>query len=174
MNIKETLLEDNVYSKATIMEVATYACSSEKRFRELMLCFLANNYRLAQRAAWCVGWTAKIKPAMIVPHVKALVEQLERNDKHVAVIRNSVRVLESIDIPEVYHGDVMNACFKFIESPSVPAAIKAFSLTTLYNLSKIYPEIKAELKLIIEDRMPHETAAFKSRGKKILKMISKT
>jgi hypothetical protein len=62
----------------------------------------------------------------------------------------------------------MNACFGFIENPTIPIAIKAFSLTTLYNLCKTYPEIKPELKLIIEDRWDTETAAFKSRGKKIL------
>jgi len=39
----------------------------------------------------------------------------------------------------------------------------------LQNLSKIYPEIKQELKTIIEDRWDHESAAFKSRAKKILK-----
>ena len=133
-----------------------------------MKCFLANDYRLAQRAAWSVSWAARKKPEMIRPHIKSLVAQLNGTDVHDAVIRNSVRVLEAIDIPEVFHGDVMNACFKFIESSVTPVAIKAFSLTTLYNLSKIYPEIKPELKLIIEERMPHETAAFKSRGEKIL------
>jgi hypothetical protein len=80
--------------------------------------------------------------------------------------------LEDIEIPEEYHADVMNACFGFIEKPSTPVAIKAFSLTTLGNLSKYYPEIKQELKLIIEDRIDTETAAFKSRAKKILKSFS--
>ena len=83
------------------------------------------------------------------------------------MIRNSIRVLEAIDIPEKFHGDVMNVCFQFIETPATPIAIKAFSLTTLFNLSKTYPEIKLELKLIIEERRDTETAAFKSRGRKI-------
>lgn len=90
---------------------------------------------------------------------------------HEAVIRNSVPVLEEIEIPELLQGDVMNACFGFIEKPSVPAAIKAFSLTTLFNLSKYYPEIKGELKLIIENNWNHESAAFKSRGRKILNAL---
>ena len=65
----------------------------------------------------------------------------------------------------------MNACFRFIETPSTPVAIKAFSLTTLFNLTKIYSVIKTELKMIIENNMDNETAAFKSRGKKILKAL---
>jgi len=115
---------------------------------------------------------ARQKPALIKPYIKDLVAQLSRTDVHNAVIRNSVRILEAIEIPEKLHGDVMNACFGFIEKASTPAAIKAFSLTTLSNLSNYYPEIKQELKLIIEERWNIETPAFKARAKKILKTIS--
>lgn len=171
MNIKEALLDNSTYSKEQILKISEYACAFAKNFKELMQCFLSNEYRLAQRAAWSVSWAAKKKPAIIVPHIKTLVAQLSRTDVHDAVIRNSVRVLQDIEIPEALHGDVMNACFQFIEKPAIAIAIKAFSLTTLFNLSKIYPEIKPELKLIIEDRIDNETAAFKSRAKKILKAL---
>ena len=171
MNIREALLEDKTQNKERALQVAEYACSSSKRFEELMQCFLANEYRLAQRAAWSVSWAAKKNPAMIKPHLNKLVEQLSRTEVHDAVIRNSIRILEEIEIPEPLHGKVMNACFEFVEQPATPIAIKAFALTTLFNLSKHYPEIKPELKLIIEDRIDNETAAFKSRGKKILKQL---
>lgn len=154
------------------MEITNYATSSKGNFRELMQCFLSNEYRLAQRAAWSVSWVAKQKPELVYPYIKDFVAQLNRTDVHDAIIRNSVRVLEEIEIPKKYHGEVMNSCFHFIENPATPAAIKAFSLTTLFNLSKFYPEIKSELKLIIEDRWHSEKAAFRSRGKKILKEFS--
>ena len=67
----------------------------------------------------------------------------------------------------------MNNCFSFIESNTTAVAIRAFSFTTLYNLSKLYPEIENELKLVIEERWNNETAAFKSRAKKILKELNK-
>jgi hypothetical protein len=98
-----------------------------------------------------------------------LTEQLARKDVHPAVIRNSVRILQKIEIPEAFHGKLMHSCFGLIETPETPVAIKAFSLTILQHLSKYYPEIQQELKLIIEERWAHETAAFKSRAKKILK-----
>ena len=63
----------------------------------------------------------------------------------------------------------MNTCFDYIISPTQKAAIKAFSLTLLQNLSKQYPDIKQELKTVIQDRWDFETAAFRSRTKKILK-----
>ncbi len=171
MILRDELLREKVHSKAHATEITHYACSSPKHFKELMDCFLCNDYRITQRAAWSVSWAGRARPDLIKPYIKQLVAQLSRNDVHNAVIRNSIRVLEMTDIPEDCHAAVMNACFTFIENPNTPAAIKAFSLTTLYNLSTYYPEIKPELKLIIEMLWDGETPAFKSRGRNILKAI---
>lgn len=172
MNIREELVREKNHSKTKALKIAEFASASPKQFYTLMQCFLANEYRLAQRAAWSVSWVAKKNPLLIAPYIKDLVAQLSRKDVHDAVIRNSVRILQNTTIPESLHGDLMNNCFNFIESPTTPIAIKAFSLTTLFNLSKLYPEINNELKLIIEERWNNETAAFKSRGKKILKVLN--
>ena len=166
MILRDEILKE--HSKSHALIIANYACESKKNFKELMECFLDDEYRLAQRAAWSVSWAAKKRPGMIYPHIKDLVSVLNKKNVHDAVIRNSVRVLQEIEIPEKYHGEVMNACFQFLEKPSTAVAIKAFSLTTLFNLSKKYPGIKSELELIINDRLDYETAAFKSRAKKIL------
>ncbi len=55
---------------------------------------------------------------------------------HDAVIRNSVRILQQIEIPESLHGELMNSCFQLLEEPLTPVAIKAFSITTLFYLGK--------------------------------------
>lgn len=172
MNIREELLKEKIHSKQQALKVSAYACSSAENFKELMQCFLSNEYRLAQRAAWSVSWAAQKKPAIIQPYIQDLIAQLPRKDVHDAVIRNSIRILQKIKIPGEFHADLMNNCFAFIESNTTPVAIKAFSLTTLYILSAVYPEIKNELKLIIEERWNYETAAFRSRGNLILKKLN--
>ncbi len=87
---------------------------------------------------------------------------------HNAVKRNTMRLLQQIEIPKPLQGEVMNCCFNFIEDPKEAVAVKAPSLAVLENLSKLYPEILPEIKLIIEARWAYETAAFKSRAKKIV------
>ena len=171
MNIREALQLE--HSRDNAMRIAHFAVTSPEHFKELMECFATNEYRLSQRAAWSVSWAARHKPEMVKPYIELLVSRLQLTQVHPAVIRNTVRILELIDIPERYHGIVMDSCFKFIASPQTPVAIKAFSLTTLYNLSRVYPEIQSELHLIIEERWATETAAFRSRGKKILTAIHK-
>ena len=44
-----------------------------------------------------------------------------------------------------------------------------FSLTVLANLSKKYPEIIPEIKVLIEEQLPHQSTGFKSRANKLLK-----
>ena len=46
----------------------------------------------------------------------------------------------------------MNLCFDYLIDPTEKIAAKAFSLTVLQNLAKLYPEIKQDLKTVIEDR----------------------
>ncbi len=66
----------------------------------------------------------------------------------------------------------MALCFEYIASPTEAVAVKAFSLSILQNLSKHYPEIRQEIVLIINERCPYETAAFRVRAKKVLKNMA--
>ena len=167
MSIREEILQE--HSKEQSTRIAKQVCNSKALFKELMQCFLGNEKTVAQRASWIVSIAAKMNPEIIKPYIKDLVSMMQRKDVHNALIRNSVRVLGKMDIPEPFHGEVMNTCFQFIEDPKTLPAIKAFSITILHNLSKQYPEILHELKLIIHERWDTETAAFKSRGRKIIK-----
>jgi len=171
MDIKEALFAE--HSKQQAITVANYACQSKDNMQQLINCLLSDDTIVAQRAAWSIGWSVKINVASLLPFIDLLIPLIERKDVHDALIRNVMIFLESIEIPEKYHGIVMNACFNFIESPATPPAIKAYSMTTVYNLSRLYPEILQELKAIIENNWENETPAFKSRGKRILKAIKR-
>jgi hypothetical protein len=134
-----------------------------------MKLFFEGEYRVTQRAAWPMSCCVKNHPELIKPYFRKLLDNLKKKDLHDAVARNTVRLLQEADIPKKYHGKLMSICFDFIQANETPIAVKTFSLTILQNLSKQYAEILPELKLIIEERWEHETAAFRSRGKKILK-----
>lgn len=108
-------------------------------------------------------------PALINKHFSRLIKNLHQQGLHDAVKRNTLRLLQHLQIPQELEGEIMDICFTYILSPETAVAIKAFSLTVLHNLSKKYPEILPEIKLIIDERWNYESAAFKSRAKKILK-----
>lgn len=171
MNLRETILEE--HSKKQTDKIVSWVGSSQARFDELFSLFITNEYRVAQRAAWPLSYIVIEHPSLIRKHFGTLLNNLKKPGIHDAVKRNTVRLLQDISIPKRYHGQVMDTCFEYISSPAEPAAIKAFSLTVLSNLSKEYPDIIPEIKLIIEEYYDKETAAFKVRAKRFLSSLKK-
>ena len=169
MNLRETILKE--HSKANCTRIVKWIGSDQKKFDELFGLFLYDEYRVVQRAAWPLSNAAMAHPQLIKKHFGKLIRNLGKPGLHDAVKRNTVRLLQDVPIPERFHGGVMNICFDYIQSPDETAAVKAFSLTILEKFSVQYPEIKNELKTIIEDRWNYEKAAFRSRAKKILKRL---
>jgi len=172
MNLKDTLLKE--HSKAQCDKITNYIGSDKKKFADLMKLFFEGEYRVTQRAAWPMSYCVRNHPELITPYFKKLIDKLGTSGEHDAVIRNIVRLLQDVQIPEKFHGQVMTLCFDFIQSNETAVAIKAFSLSILKNLSKQYPEITSEIKTIIEERWEHETAAFRSRAKPFLKQEPKS
>lgn len=170
MDLLQLLREE--HSKRQTDRIVDWISDDKKRFAQLIELFFRGEYRITQRAAWPLSYCVRRHPGLIAPYYKRLLDNLGRKDIHVAVIRNTVRLLQDVSIPKRFHGQVMSACFDFIQAPETPIAVKAFSLTILSNLATEYPEIRAELKLIIEEQWEHAAPAFRSRAKKILSTVT--
>lgn len=169
MNLRQEILKE--HSKGHCTKIVKWIGSSQQRFDELFCLFLQEEYRVTQRAAWPMSYCVIANPSFIKKHWKKLINNLKKPDLPDAVKRNSIRFLQNMEIPEKYQGDLMDICFKYLESPTEALAIKVFSMSVLGNLAKTYPDIKPELKLIIEEQLPQQTAGFKSKAKKILRML---
>jgi hypothetical protein len=96
---------------------------------------------------------------------------LKRPDIHDAVKRNTIRLLQYIDIPKSLYGRVADLCFASLLRKTEPVAIKAFSITVLAKLTEHEPDLKNELKLILEDQLPYSSPAFRVRAVRFLKGI---
>ncbi|MEN9569574.1 MAG: hypothetical protein RL172_805 [Bacteroidota bacterium] len=171
MNLRLEILAE--HSKAQCNKIVQWVGDDDQRFEALFQLFLKDEYRVVQRAAWPVSYCVQAHPQLMNKRLGKLLKHLEQPGIHDAVKRNSVRLLQHIDIPVRYQGRVMNICFNYVYEPGLPVAIKAFALTVLGNLALQYPEIIPEITLLIETELPHQTAAFTSRAKKLLKQFSR-
>ena len=166
MILKEQILKE--HSRKQCDKIVNWVGDDAKKFNELFHLFLHSEYRVTQRAAWPLSYCAIVHPYFMKHHFQELLDNLKKPDLHNLIKRNTVRLLQEVVIPEKYEGDVMETCFKYLESPDEAVAIKAFSLTVLQRIAKKYPEIIPEIKLIVEEHLPHQGAAFKSRAKNFL------
>jgi hypothetical protein len=167
MNLRATILAE--HSKKQCDTIVAWVGDDQKRFNELFELFLNSEYRVTQRAAWPLSYCVMAHPHFIKPHYGKLIANLKKPSLHDAIKRNTVRMLQVVDIPEKHEGDIMDICFQYLQSPGEPVAIKVFSITVLNNLSKKYPDIIPEIKLLIEEQLPGQTAAFRSRAKQFFK-----
>ena len=169
MNLLEEL--SVVHSKKRALEIANYVLT-ENKFDELMDIFFNAHYRINQRAAYILSLHYEKDQTTILPYVEAIVLNLKKPNLTDAVKRNTIRILQFIDIDEKLEGETYDICFNFLISKDEPIAIKAFSMRVLANICKNHPELKHELIPIIEDMIPYGSPGIKSRGKKILKELN--
>lgn len=170
MDLRTEILSEN--SRAQSLRIATWIGPHPERFAAVIHLFLHDEYRVVQRAAWIVSFVAKKYPALLAPHLPAMVARMEEPGMPVAVKRNVLRILQYLPVPESLQGPVMNSCFAFLEDPLEAVAVKAFSMTVLANLAKDYPDIKNEIRLLIAAELENNpTPAIRSRARKVLKAI---
>jgi hypothetical protein len=170
MNIKKELLKE--HSKRQTLKIVNYIGDSPDRFKELIHIFLAGPYRVTQRAAWSLSCCVEKNPDLILPYLNVIFKMLDRNDTHDAVKRNIVRLLQFIEIPKKYYGYVVDKCFALMNVKE-PIAVRVFSMQVLCNVAMKVPDLKKELKLVIEDQLPYASAGFIARAKKVLKELEK-
>ncbi|MCW3465449.1 hypothetical protein [Chitinophaga nivalis] len=170
MELRTAILTE--HSRAQSLQIAAWIGNNPQRVDALIQLLLHDEYRVVQRAAWIASFVAEKYPALILPHLPAMVARMEAEDIPVAVKRNVLRILQFLPVPAALHGAVMNTCFIFLEDPAEAVAVKVFSMTVLANLATTYPEIKNEIRLLITDQLEHNpSAGFRSRAKKVMAMI---
>lgn len=165
MDFREALLAE--HSKRQTMKIVQYIDGDPKRFAELMKLFLGDIYRLSQRSAWAVNYCAEHHHELVKPYFGKLIQQLERDDVHVAVRRNVARMLQFVDIPNRYRGRIFDACYNLVDDADQPVAVKVFAMTVAARIGKDNPELLSELKLVVDKYLPHSTAGFRSRARQI-------
>jgi hypothetical protein len=163
MDLRDEILKE--HSKKQCNKIVKWVGNNQEKFNALFHLFLNSEYRVTQRAGWPLSYCAIAHPELMKGNYEKLLNNLDKPHLHNSIKRNTVRLLQAVDIPTKYDGPVMEICFKYLESPDEAVAIKAFSLTVLGKLAKKYPEIIPEIRLMIEEQLPRQSAAFKSRAK---------
>lgn len=170
MNLEKELSEG--HSKLLTDRIVKFIGADQERFKALVKVFLKGPYRLTQRAAWPLSYCIRNHPLLLNKHYKPILTMLDKPGIHDAVKRNIMRLLQFVEIPTRYQGEVIERCFHLMDTKE-PVAVRVFAMTVLANLSRQYPDLKNELKLVIGDQLPFASAAYLSRSKKILRQLEK-
>jgi len=156
-------------SRKQVEKIVKYVGGDAARFALIVSVFLRGPYRLTQRAAQPLGYCVERYPELIAPHLKKILDLLDQPDAPVAVKRNMLRMLQFTELPKKFQGRIIQRCFDLLMDKREPVAVHVFAMSVLNRLVQDIPEMKQELRLIIEDRLPYASPAFISRARKVLR-----
>ncbi len=172
MNLREAILQE--HSRAHTLAISQWVGDNPKRIDALMQLFMHDEYRVVQRTAWIVSYVARAQPGLMAPYLPAMIQRMQDNTTHVAVKRNELRILQDVELPEPLHGELMHTCFDLVINPAETIAVRAFALGILGRLALVYPEIRNELLLVIEDLQTQDpTAGLRSKTRQVLHMLQR-
>ncbi len=166
MNLRQNILKEN--SRKQAEKIAEWVLKDVKRLPELLQMLEDEDKTVVQRAAYPLGILGEIRPHLFIKWIPKIIRLLQ-NPRHNSVARNLYRVLSFLKIPEKHQTALLDQALADLANPKSPVAVQVFSMTVAANIADPFPEIREEVKDVIEMGMENGSAGYKSRGKKILK-----
>jgi hypothetical protein len=127
---------------------------------------------IPMRASWALEGIDLKFPHRVNPFIKSLIKSI-RTCKHSGTRRNILKLLTRKTIPEDQQGHLINYCFEWLVDKAEPVAVKVYAMQIIMNHSKEYPELKQELKEILEEQYELSSPGFKSKANHIFRSINK-
>lgn len=159
------------HSKLHTLRIVSWVNRSPDHLAELVATVVGEDPKLAQRAAWVLSVWGEAEPASLQPHLPQLLQGLSK-PQHNAVPRAILRSLALMEIPEDFSGEVFDQAFRYLQSPQQPTAIRVCAMQVAFNLALPYPELRQELRLVLETHYPTGSAGFRSRAGKLLAKLA--
>lgn len=166
-----TVLSGKMY-RTTIQELIDWTLLSKRNFKMIMECFNVAEDKIDQRAAWVMSEVLLQRPGWVTPYWDCMLEAIQNDKRHPAVRRNVFRAWQEMRLPDEVLGPALECIFPVVRDPQQDIAVRAFGLTILTNACLSYPDLKAEVVLVIEDMLPYASSGLKNRCLKMLKKIS--
>ena len=124
-----------------------------------------------KNAGAVVGKIIDLDREVLVPHLPKLLANLKVNP-HDAVKRGTMRVFETIEIPEEVEGEVFDAAMRFLSDYDEALAIRGYAMTAAGRLCERYPSLRHEVLPVVEDVIQQDAPrSIKTRAKRELKRL---
>lgn len=172
-DLQKEILKEHSSKQATL--IAKWALSSKENLKMLIDIFRFGDFKTTQRAGYAILKSFDIEPEAFNQYLIPLFEYMigEGAHKHVAVKRNIFRMFEVVKIPSEIEGKLFQKCIDFLIDKNEADAIRSSAIIIGFRIAKNYPELKNELKLLVEVELPYAKPSFINRYKRAMKLNSK-
>lgn len=102
-----------------------------------------------------------------------LIWQQLKQVENESMLRDLWRCLSFIQVNEELSGEIYDTAFQVIPSQKFAIAIRAHAMLTACNIAMPYPELRAELILVLDGLQEEESAGIRSRGRNLSKRLKR-
>ncbi len=160
--------------KENCEEIIAWVGNDCKRFDDLLEILLTHEETMVvQYSAWPLSYCVQAHPSLIQKKLDRIVPILKEKNILDTVCRNVLRLLQFIEIPEEFEGDILEPCMRFIESPTAAIAIKAFAINIVSKLAIKYPDLIPEINLLLTSQIQGAKPGFISSAKRAQRLFKK-
>ncbi len=146
-------------SKRQTISTVKYIGTDENRFKKLVELFLGSDKEITQKSAWIYGYCIEAHPDLISPYHEVLINELESKHHHAIVRRSIMRSYQFAPIPTEFEGILFGLCIQNLTTSSEPVTLKVYSMATALRIVKRHPDLKNELKTVINMGLENGTPA---------------
>lgn len=165
------------------LKYAQVVLQDKKLFKYLIEIAFDETNDAAVKVSWVLDFVMREKLEWIYPHLDYFTEHISTS-KHDSIVRPMAKICENLslkytskktsDIKEhltkKHIEKIIETGFDWMISEQ-KVAVKAYTMTTLYLFGKEFDWVHDELRLIIQQNIINGSAAYKARGKRILKQL---
>lgn len=166
------ILHDTVDSSAS-RDLARAIGSDPQLFAQLMAIFLHQPPPLPHRAAWVILHGHHQQPDLLTSYLPQLCWRLHTPPLPPSLKRNIFRFLEQVELPQALQEHLIAPCFDALADPREAVGIRVYAMGILATLCHDHPELRHELRLLIEAHMPYASKGFAARGRRVLKQLDR-
>jgi hypothetical protein len=168
-NYREILFDSSKLNGLIVME---YAINNKDFFKNLIPIIISEDGKYALRASYVLCLMSKEKPELIKPRITEIIDIISKV-KDSGIKKNLLKIFASYIIVknEEHLGLLVDMCFRFVMSPAESIATRVYSMEILQNATLIEPDLKNELKLVLEEIIMNSENGLLSRAKKTIKRL---
>jgi len=125
---------------------------------------------VSMRFIWLIGHLCDIKPQVVAPAIPYFFA-VKNDVKFSNYDRSLAKMFSLCGIPTEIEAEAVDLLFNWILDPTILVSTKNYSIDALLKFSENYPELKNELKIVIEDQLSKNSVSFEKHAKRILEKL---
>ena len=123
------------------------------------------------RAAWLIDKACRKNPELLKPYLPEIYSGLKAI-KNLSHIRHFLHIISQHPVPCEEQMPLYDLCLNLFSKSDSPIAVRTYAMDIAYSITKLHPELCAEMIQILEFILEQPcSAGVKAKGKNILKKL---